>query len=73
MRRMECLIKKQELTIQESKTLLEFLEELNRLTEYNILFLKNKKSFIPRLNEKYLKEFQGIQDLINTFDFVKEK
>ena len=59
--------------MKKNKNLLEFLEELNRLTEANIAFLKNKKSFIPRLNMEYLKEFQQIQDVIKAFDFVREK
>lgn len=59
--------------MQENKNLLEFLMELKYVTKLNIIFLISKKAFTLKYNEKYLKELQQIQELINTFDFVREE
>lgn len=53
------------------KTLREFLTLLNRLNRANIAFLDGKQPQIL-LGSKYDKELEKVQDLINTFEFIKE-
>ena len=55
----------------ESKNLREFLVLLNRLNKANIAYLDGKEPSII-LGGKYNEEFKKIQELINSFDFVKE-
>jgi hypothetical protein len=61
--------------MEENKDLKEFLEVLIDMNQSNIDFIKNPNLTIypPKLFQKYVEEIKQIQDLINTFDFVKEK
>jgi len=59
--------------IDEKKLLIEFLGILIRLTKDNIDFLNHKEIKYPTKLGKYKEEFEQIQDLINSFDFVKDK
>lgn len=54
-----------------SNNLREFLVLLNRLNRANIAFLDGKQPNIL-LGSKYDIELKKIQDLINTFEFIKE-
>ena len=54
-----------------SKNLREFLVLLNRLNRANIAFLDGKQPQIL-LGSKYDVELQRVQDLINSFEFIKE-
>ena len=54
------------------KTLKEFLVILNRLNKANIAFLCGKEPRLLLLGNKYDHEIEQIQNLINSFDFVKE-
>ena len=56
----------------ESKSYLEFLTELQILTENNISFILNKKINYPHC-KKYEYELFEIQKIINGFDFMKAK
>lgn len=56
--------------MKEEKTLKEFLYCLISLSQSNIEFIKNGTTLQPPQN-KYQEELSKIQNLINSFDFVK--
>lgn len=57
----------------EKKDLVEFLDILIRLTKDNIDFIRHKEIKYPTKLGKYKEELEKIQELINSFNFVKDK
>ena len=56
----------------EKKDLVEFLEILICLTQDNIDFIRQKEIKFPTDLGKYKNELKQIQNIINSFDFVKD-
>ena len=57
--------------LRDDKNLLEFLNHLMEITQMNIDFMNGTDVPII-ISDKYMKEIHQIQELINTFDFIKQ-